>query len=208
MRKHELYTDYHDQFEYFGNTEIERIRKQGEKTIRHDWIIFDSFPYIVSSKVSSYEMEWKETENPRVGSSILSLGTIRSQWKEGVSCFGGCPFFFGFNENLDLSSSCPTFIFIPSQHPSGRNHLYKLLVPLTVTVVREQSGCLSCRFCNCLDLVDIIYIRRGEKTKNVCDETLKRICQTYHRFFDRLISCECGGKSGAISFFIELCLQL
>ena len=42
MRKHELYTDYHDQFEYFGNTEIEQIRKQGEKTIRHDWIIFDS----------------------------------------------------------------------------------------------------------------------------------------------------------------------
>ena len=42
MRKHELYTDYHDHFEYFGNTEIERIRKQGEKTIRHDWIIFDS----------------------------------------------------------------------------------------------------------------------------------------------------------------------
>ncbi|NNK85162.1 MAG: hypothetical protein HKO91_06395 [Desulfobacterales bacterium] len=42
MRKHELYTDYQDYFEYFGNTEIERIRKQGEKTIRHDWIIFDS----------------------------------------------------------------------------------------------------------------------------------------------------------------------
>ena len=42
MRKHELYTDYHDQFEYFGNTEIERTRKQGEKTIRHDWIIFDT----------------------------------------------------------------------------------------------------------------------------------------------------------------------
>jgi hypothetical protein len=41
MRKHELYTNYHDQFEYFGNTEIERIRKQGE-TIRHDWIIFDT----------------------------------------------------------------------------------------------------------------------------------------------------------------------
>ena len=33
MRKHELYTEYHDYFEYFGNTEIERIRKQGEKTI-------------------------------------------------------------------------------------------------------------------------------------------------------------------------------
>ena len=42
MRKHELYTDYHDHFEYFGNTEIERIRKQDEKTIRHNWIIFDT----------------------------------------------------------------------------------------------------------------------------------------------------------------------
>ena len=42
MRKHELHTNYRDHFEYFGNTEIERIRKQGEKTIRHDWIIFDS----------------------------------------------------------------------------------------------------------------------------------------------------------------------
>ena len=42
MRKHELHTDYHDQFEYFGNTEIERIRKQVNKTIRHDWIIFDT----------------------------------------------------------------------------------------------------------------------------------------------------------------------
>jgi len=28
MRKHELYTDYQDHFEYFGNTEIERIRKK------------------------------------------------------------------------------------------------------------------------------------------------------------------------------------
>jgi len=42
MRKHELYSNYYDQFEYFGNTEIERIRKQGEKTIRHDWIIFNT----------------------------------------------------------------------------------------------------------------------------------------------------------------------
>jgi len=42
MRKHELYTDYHVHFEYSGNTEIERIRKQGEKTLRHDWIIFDT----------------------------------------------------------------------------------------------------------------------------------------------------------------------
>ena len=42
MRKHELYPDYHDQFEYFDNTEIERTPKQGEKTIRHDWIIFNT----------------------------------------------------------------------------------------------------------------------------------------------------------------------
>ena len=42
MRKNELYTDYHDFYEYFGNTEIERIRKQGENIIRHDWLIFDS----------------------------------------------------------------------------------------------------------------------------------------------------------------------
>ena len=42
MRKHELYTDYNDQFEYFGITEIERIRIQGERVIKHDWIMFDS----------------------------------------------------------------------------------------------------------------------------------------------------------------------
>jgi len=42
MRTQEIYAGYHDHFEYFGNTEIERIRKQGEKTIRHDWIMFDS----------------------------------------------------------------------------------------------------------------------------------------------------------------------
>jgi len=42
MRKNELYAEYHDFYEYFGNTEIERIRKQGEKTIRHDWLIFNS----------------------------------------------------------------------------------------------------------------------------------------------------------------------
>jgi hypothetical protein len=42
MRKHEMYPDYHDLFEYFGNTEIEHIRKKGQKTIRHDWIIFNT----------------------------------------------------------------------------------------------------------------------------------------------------------------------
>lgn len=29
MRKHEMTTEYQDHFEYFGNTEIERIRKKG-----------------------------------------------------------------------------------------------------------------------------------------------------------------------------------
>ena len=42
MRKNELYQDYHDFFEYFGNTEIERIRMIANKTVRRDWIIFDS----------------------------------------------------------------------------------------------------------------------------------------------------------------------
>ena len=43
MRKNELHTEYHNFYEYFGNTEmIERIRKQGDKTIRHDWLIFNS----------------------------------------------------------------------------------------------------------------------------------------------------------------------
>ena len=42
MRTQEIYRDYHDHFEYFGNTENERTRKQGEETIRHDWINFNT----------------------------------------------------------------------------------------------------------------------------------------------------------------------
>jgi len=42
MRKQDVYTECHDFFEYFGNTEIEWTRKLGDNTIRHDWIIFDS----------------------------------------------------------------------------------------------------------------------------------------------------------------------
>jgi len=42
MRTQELYTDYQDHFEYFGNTEIEHTRMQGERVIKHDWIMFDS----------------------------------------------------------------------------------------------------------------------------------------------------------------------
>jgi hypothetical protein len=42
MRKHELTSDYHDYFEYYGNTEIERIRQRAGRTLRRDWIIFDT----------------------------------------------------------------------------------------------------------------------------------------------------------------------
>jgi len=68
MRKHELYTDYHDHFEYFGNTESERIRKQGEKTIRHDWIIFDTVDDPFEDRPGEALQTWsvstgKENEN-------------------------------------------------------------------------------------------------------------------------------------------------
>ena len=42
MRTHEMGTDDNDHFEYFGNTEIEHIRIQGEMVIKHDWIMFDT----------------------------------------------------------------------------------------------------------------------------------------------------------------------
>ena len=42
MRKFELYPDYRDLFEYFGNTEIERIRIKGGYAVRRDWFVFDS----------------------------------------------------------------------------------------------------------------------------------------------------------------------
>ncbi len=42
MRKHEFTREYHDYFEYFGNTEIERIRLRAGRTLRRDWIIFDT----------------------------------------------------------------------------------------------------------------------------------------------------------------------
>jgi hypothetical protein len=42
MRKHELYTTYQDFFEYYGNTEILRIRNQNGTSARQDWLIFDS----------------------------------------------------------------------------------------------------------------------------------------------------------------------
>jgi len=42
MRKHELHPTYHDIFEYFGNTEIVRVRKQNGSIVRQDWLLFDS----------------------------------------------------------------------------------------------------------------------------------------------------------------------
>ena len=42
MRKHELYSTHNDFFEYYGNTEIMRIRKQNGTIVRRDWLIFDS----------------------------------------------------------------------------------------------------------------------------------------------------------------------
>ncbi|MCG8429682.1 MAG: hypothetical protein MJA29_00685 [Candidatus Omnitrophica bacterium] len=42
MRKHELYSEFSDTFEYLGRTEIMRIRRKGTQTIRRDWIIFET----------------------------------------------------------------------------------------------------------------------------------------------------------------------
>ena len=42
MRKYEICPTHHDFFEYYGNTEIVRIRKHNGTTIRKDWIIFNS----------------------------------------------------------------------------------------------------------------------------------------------------------------------
>jgi len=42
MKKKRHYTDFYDIIEYFGNTEIKRVRKKGSDVVRRDWIIFDS----------------------------------------------------------------------------------------------------------------------------------------------------------------------
>ena len=42
MRKHELYSTYSDAYEYDGNNEILRIRKQYGMIVRRDWLIFNS----------------------------------------------------------------------------------------------------------------------------------------------------------------------
>ena len=42
MAKHEIYLDYQDYYEYHGNTAVEITRKLGSRTIKRDWILFDS----------------------------------------------------------------------------------------------------------------------------------------------------------------------
>ena len=42
MRKYELYQEYHDLYEYYGDNEIERIRIKGGQQIRRDWFVFGS----------------------------------------------------------------------------------------------------------------------------------------------------------------------
>lgn len=42
MTKKMFRQDHFELFEYHGSTTVERVRKQYGKTIRRDWIIFDS----------------------------------------------------------------------------------------------------------------------------------------------------------------------
>jgi hypothetical protein len=42
MIKQELCSTYHDFFEYNGNTEISRIRRQKGASVIQDWLLFDS----------------------------------------------------------------------------------------------------------------------------------------------------------------------
>jgi hypothetical protein len=42
MRKYELYSNYSDAFEYYGNNEILRVRKQYGMIVRRDWLVFNS----------------------------------------------------------------------------------------------------------------------------------------------------------------------
>ena len=42
MRKLEVYPDYRDLFEYYGNKEIERVRIKGGQPIRRDWFVFET----------------------------------------------------------------------------------------------------------------------------------------------------------------------
>lgn len=42
MRKYEMYPEYHDLFEYYGDNEIERFRIKGGQTIRRDCFVFET----------------------------------------------------------------------------------------------------------------------------------------------------------------------
>jgi hypothetical protein len=42
MTKHVYHENYHDCFEYHGNTTIAFIRKHFGQTVKQDWILFDS----------------------------------------------------------------------------------------------------------------------------------------------------------------------
>jgi hypothetical protein len=42
MTRFETYPDYHECYEYHGNTAVEITRKQAGVTIKQDWLLFDS----------------------------------------------------------------------------------------------------------------------------------------------------------------------
>jgi hypothetical protein len=42
MKKNVSYPNYHECFEYHGNTEIERTRKVRDNIIERDWLVFNS----------------------------------------------------------------------------------------------------------------------------------------------------------------------
>jgi hypothetical protein len=42
MTLHKIYSDYHESYEYHGNTAIEITQKKDGVTIKRDWIFFDS----------------------------------------------------------------------------------------------------------------------------------------------------------------------
>ena len=54
LEKPQLYTESHDHFAYFGNTEIERIRKQGEKTIRHMDLWINEFSHNMLAPAATF----------------------------------------------------------------------------------------------------------------------------------------------------------
>ncbi|MBW2574939.1 MAG: hypothetical protein JRC89_12185 [Deltaproteobacteria bacterium] len=42
MTRYAFYAHYQDCYEYHGNTTIERTRKEAGRTIKRDWILFDT----------------------------------------------------------------------------------------------------------------------------------------------------------------------